>query len=658
MGRRTRIGLVAVAAVVLGCGAARGGHGASARPRALAAPIGHAASAPVRAYVRVDQVGFAIGAPARALLLSSAALPGTRFAVLAADGAVVRSGASGPSLGSWSARFPHVLALDIGPLPGPATDRVVVTRGGAPVAVSPPFRVDAPVALYAPLAGNAIRFLRAQRDGPDVDPTLLGRQPSHLLDAHATPFRTPAYRHDMLTSALKPAGGGTIDASGGWFDAGDYLKFFETASFTDVLLLQALRDHPDAFPDLGAARAEARFGIDWLLRMWDPARGRLAYQVGIGNGNGRVLGAHDASWRLPQADDRLRARPGRGAWYIAHRPVLVTGGGLGRSISPNLAGRGAAAFALCDQVFRASDPALAGRCLAAAESLYARARVVHVGRLTTAAPYDYYPEREWRDDMELGGVELARALAADAGGTYTHASAVYRRQAAHWADAYMGSPLAGTDTFNAFDVGALAHSELAWTIDRWDDADLGIGRAELVTDLHDQLVLWERVARRDPFGLGDNYGDGDVAQHAFGLAWEARAYDAMARTTRFASFAQHQLDVALGANAWGSSFVVGAGTTFPHCLHHQIANLAGSLTGSGALLLGATVPGPAAAADLRGLGGTPEGARRCPVSGGNPFAPFDGRGARYLDTAAASPSVEPSDDAAALALAAFAQAAG
>lgn len=617
---------------------------------------GSAAGA-VRAYVRVDQVGFAAGAPARALLLARAALPGARFAVVAADGAVVRSGRVAGSLGRWSARFPRVSAIDLGGLPGPATYRVVVTRSGATVAGSPPFRVDAPAALYAPLAGDAISFLRAQRDGANVDPSLLGRQPSHLLDARAAPFATPAYRGTTLAGALRPLGG-TLDASGGWFDAGDYLKFFETASFTDVLLLTALRDHPRAFPDLAAARAEARFGIDWLLRMWDPARGRLAYQVGIGDGNAHILGAHDMSWRLPQADDRLRVRRGRGAWYVAHRPVFVTGGRRGASVSPNLAGRGAAAFALCDQVFRASDPALAGRCLAAARSLFAHARTTHVGRLTTAAPYAYYPEQEWRDDLELGAVEIARALAADAGGVYTHAAAVYRRRAAHWADAYMNSPLAGTDTFNVYDVGALAHAELVWTIDRWDDADLGVGRAELVADVHDQLALWKRVARSDPFGLGDDYGDGDVAQHAFGLAWEARAYDAMARTTRFAAFAQHQLDVALGANAWGSSFVVGAGTTFPHCLHHQIANLAGSLDGTGALLLGATVPGPAATSALRGLGGTPDGARRCPASGRDPFAVFDGHGAGYRDAVVASPSVEPSDDAAALALAAFAQAVG
>ena len=51
--------------------------------------------------------------------------------------------------------------------------------------------------------------------------------------------------------------------------------------------------------------AEARFGVEWLLRMFDDRTGTLYYQVGIGAGNSKTLGDHDI-WRLPQADDTLR----------------------------------------------------------------------------------------------------------------------------------------------------------------------------------------------------------------------------------------------------------------------------------------------------------------------------------------------------------------
>ena len=48
----------------------------------------------------------------------------------------------------------------------------------------------------------------------------------------------------------------------------------------------------------------------------------------------------------------------------------------------------------------------------------------------------------------------------------------------------------------------------------------------------------------------------------------------------------------LGANAWGTTFVIGAGTRFPQCPQHQVANLVGSLDGTGEVLLGGAVDGP------------------------------------------------------------------
>jgi endoglucanase len=100
--------------------------------------------------------------------------------------------------------------------------------------------------------------------------------------------------------------------------------------------------------------------------------------------------------------------------------------------------------------------------------------------------------------------------------------------------------------------------------------------------------------------------------------------------------------------------VVGAGSRFPDCFAHQVANLAGSLNGGTPLLLGAVVPGPVKASDRHGLE-MPEGARRCPAQGRNPYAQFSGRNAAYEDNVRAYPANEPSDDIAALAPLAFAR---
>jgi endoglucanase len=39
------------------------------------------------------------------------------------------------------------------------------------------------------------------------------------------------------------------------------------------------------------------------------------------------------------------------------------------------------------------------------------------------------------------------------------------------------------------------------------------------------------------------------------------------------TYSQRWLANILGANAWGSSFIVGDGSTFPNCIQHQVANL-------------------------------------------------------------------------------------
>jgi hypothetical protein len=309
----------------------------------------------------------------------------------------------------------------------------------------------------------------------------------------------------------------------------------------------------------------------------------------------------------------------------------------------------AAAFALGAQVFAHDDPALAKRSLDAARTIFASARTKRVGQLTTATPHSFYPEQEWRDDMELGAVELALA---------EHDPAHYLLQASHWANAYAASPLNGTDTFNLYDVAALAHSELdrAMRAARVDQLS-GVSWDTLAPDLVGQLRLAQRAAAHDPFGFGAHYRDDDTVTHALGLAIESRLYDALVKKPRYATFGRTQLNFVLGDNAWGTSFVVGAGSRFPHCLHSPTANLKGSLDGSPPVMAGAVVPGPVNPNDLKGLS-LPSGFRPCPPGGGDPFRRFNGFGGRYVDRVVSSPTNEPSLDTAALGLIAFAQAAG
>jgi len=257
--------------------------------------------------------------------------------------------------------------------------------------------------------------------------------------------------------------------------------------------------------------------------------------------------------------------------------------------------------------------------------------------------------------MELGATELYYATASGSlpSGLKHTDPLFYLKAAAHWANAYIHGPNDGTDSLNLYDVSGLAHYELFNAISQAGHPTLEVTQGDLLNDLHTQLLNGTTQAKQDPFGLGIPYGQGDATPHALGYALEARFYDQMAGTSTYNTFSLTERNRVLGANAWGASFVVGAGSTFPHCMQHMVANLSGSLDGTPPIVLGATVDGPSAISNFVGLG-TVNGMRICPQNGSDPFKVFTGKGARYFDNVVAWPSVEPADDYTALTVLVFA----
>lgn len=642
---------------------------ATAASVAAAAPAGPLATTPragATVLIRVNQLGYVTGCPVQAAVMATHQPAGSRFSMLDVQSRrVVLRGRLGPSHGAFNRRWRLVYRLDLSRL-SRAGAYLLEVAGAQPQ----PLRVAAGSAIYGPLTRDVTGFFSSQRDGPDVVPGPLRRQPSHLLDAHATVYAIPRYHGTTLVGRLTPTGT-QIDASGGWFDAGDYLKFVETASFDDAMMLFTLRQYRAGLADPAALTAEARFGTDWLLKMWDQSRRVLYYQVGIGDGNGSsILGDHDL-WRLPQADDHRAVRPGSPAYYDTYRPVFAANS-PGGPISPNLAGRVAADFALCAQVFATRDPAYAHQCLLDGQTIYDQANTRWRGPLLTTSPHVYYDEPEWRDDMELAGAELYLATRQLGGQGLPHPSPFYYvGQAGFWADAYINSPASqggvSADSLNLYDVSSVADFDLIRILrsQAYNDfqqipdngVDVPTDQTTLMRDRHDQLMLATHLAGRDPFGLANPATNVDTVPHALGYAAQARMYDDLAGHPVFAALAHRQLAWVFGANPWGSSFIVGEGRVFPHCLASQIPNLSGSLTGSGAILRGATVDGPNALDSLRGLG-APDGFRPCPRGGRDPFRSLTGQATGYLDDVRSSATSEPSGDYAALALMAAAQQAG
>jgi hypothetical protein len=603
--------------------------------------------------VRVNQVGYATHGPKIAYAM--VARPGhVMFSVQERGHGVSLNRPAGRNLGGWNANYHAVYALPFSAVDQPGTYRITVTAGGKN-ATSPWFTIASGSKLYRHLVGNAVRYYTSERDGADVVRSVLDRRPANLTDRHATVYRQPRSDSDDNLLGTFHKAGGPVNVEGGWFDAGGgYEKFAYTSSYTDGILLLAQRTSAGRYPALGT---EASYGLRWLRKLWHPKQKVLYVQAGIGNGNasGTIHGDYDY-WFLPQAEDRLGAKPGDPAYYVEYRPVFRAAP-PGKRFSPDFAGRFGADFALGAQLAAGDhDRSKADHLLRLARSVYAMGRTQHVKSILTTFPHDYYPGSQWKSDMLWGAAEIALADET------MHAPASRVRAdlavAARWARAYIaqGHP-AGSDTLNLYDTGAVAESELLRALAHAHGAhgghvahgSLGISAHALLSDIAKQLRVGEGIAKGEPFGLGTGLGTSDVTPHAFGLFSTYALYQRDGGRDNFGAFAQRQLNFVLGANGWGSSFVVGAGTTFPHCMQSEIANLAGPLNGKGDIQVGATVDGPSNPGNFIGLGSV-DGMRACRAG---TYKPFNTKAAGYLDNVVSWPSVEPAGDYTASSLLAF-----
>ncbi len=356
-------------------------------------------------------------------------------------------------------------------------------------------------------------------------------------------------------------------------------------------------------------------------------------------------------WTLPQDADHFSLSEDDKpcdpltTYFICNRPVYPAGP-AGSLISPNLAGRLAADFALCYQLNRATHPGLAKQCLKNAEDIFALADTSYSDPapgadsgtckncLLTISPYDGYPENVWEDDMELGATELyfavktaERAHNDDLPSGLPHTNPeYYLRQAARFAKGYIGNIYTPgyTDTLNLYDVSGLAHYELYRALATAGDlSGLAISRSGIRHQLLRQVSDAIAQSGNDAWQFGFNWNYGDTTSHGAGLSVMASEAYALTHEPRYDRYSQTWMANILGANPWGSSFIVGAGSTFPNCIQHQVANLAGALDGTSGgtpILWGAASEGPGGYVSS----GTLDNMILCPTDDSDVFKKFNG----------------------------------
>ncbi|MEK7392310.1 MAG: glycoside hydrolase family 9 protein, partial [Fibrobacterota bacterium] len=213
-------------------------------------------------WIRVNQLGWHPKGPQRATILSDSDLTGKPWSLIGPTGNVVESGTMPAKLSGKASHNPtsYGALLDFSvndtgtyqlDVHGAQAQTIRVARDG-----------------YSFLAAQALRHLRLMRSGPDQS---LFRNPSHLGDSACPVFIPLGPRVD---GKWQPdPSGRKLDMVGGWYDAGDQIKFTLNQAATVYHLLLAYRLQPALFgqvysrTDLPDVLDEARHGLEFLMKV-------------------------------------------------------------------------------------------------------------------------------------------------------------------------------------------------------------------------------------------------------------------------------------------------------------------------------------------------------------------------------------------------------
>ena len=476
-------------------------------------------------YIRINQAGYLISDQKIANLFSNENLNSFQFSVLrVSDNAVVFGPASvGTNLGSYSGYSYHY-KLNFTSLNTTGTYYIRLSDG-----ITQSYQFEVNDCVYGNAPDSILNFLRAQRCGYNP-----------YLGASCHLFSGTTRLDGRAVGG--PNNGTNFDVSGGWHDAGDYIKFMINIADVTFLLLFAYQENPGVFADNFLANGttgsngipdvldEAKYGLDWIMKM-HPSANVFYYQVADEND-------HNTGWILPQNDN---------ASYPTnpYRPVYHCDAGKGA----NVAGKAAAALALADIIWRGrGDTAYADLCRTHAQQIYTFGKNNQSAQ--PSKPADFYGETTWMDDMQLAAVELYKATGVSS----------YLTDAETWAPS-VGSAWGWTDwgTLNFF-----AHYELY--------------KVTTNTTLKNQLKQYMQqdlnanvtYANADRFGMAAEYVWGSQAINTAGVL-NAYLYKKLFNETTYDSMATGARDYILGKNQWSVCFIVGMGDDFPNDTHHGIS---------------------------------------------------------------------------------------
>ncbi|MEU3460345.1 glycoside hydrolase family 9 protein [Streptomyces sp. NPDC006733] len=493
--------------------------------------------------VRVNQVGYLPDGPKNGTLVTDTTTAQT-WTLKNAGGTAVATGATKPG-GTDPTSGQNVQTFDFGSYTTPGSG-YTVTIGDE---VSEPFSIANDV--YSSLRTDSLAYYYHQRSGIAIDGSLAGasyaRPAGHLNLAPNTGDNDVPCQPGVCDY--------TLDAAGGWYDAGDQGKYVVNGGISVSELMNTYERTLTAAGADGAALGDGKLKVpergNGVPDILDEARWELNFLMEMQVPDGHPLSGmahhklHDQAWTgLPQAPEK------DGQLRELHPPSTAA--------TLNLA----AAGAQCARLFKPYDAAFADRCLTTSTKAWtaAKAHPAVYADPNDATGGGAYSDSNVTDEFYWAAAELFITTGAD----------TYRQ-------AVLASPLHGdsaavfpSDGFSWGSTAALGALDLAAVPNGLTADQLGIVRT-MVTHAADRYAADSQGALYGaPYAPpGNHYVWGSNSQVLNNAVVLGVAND-LTGESKYRNAVLHALDYVLGRNPLNQSYVTGFGERDSHNQHSRI----------------------------------------------------------------------------------------
>lgn len=322
----------------------------------------------------------------------------------------------------------------------------------------------------------------------------------------------------------------SLDLTGGYHDAGDHVKFNLPQAYAASILGWSLYEYKSVFDSTGNKTkmlSTMKYFTDYLLKC-HPNATTYYYQVGDGQ-------IDHTYWGAPETQTGERAVP-----YVANSS----------SAASDVCALTSSALTLMYLNYKDVDSSYASTCLKAAKELYTMAKT-NLGKYKEGA---FYQSNGYWDDLSWAAAWL---YVAEEDSSYMTEI-----------DSYLSHT-----TF-------LGESPFInkWTM-CWDDMYMAVfckmaeltGEKKYKDAMEYNLNYWMTSLTTTPGGLKylSNWG---VLRYASAEALLALQYYKQTGNETYKTFAQSQIDYALGKNPKSMSYVIGYGSNYSLHPHHRAAN--------------------------------------------------------------------------------------